>query len=155
MLRVQYLFRVCGAIALLVASAAVSADAVASGESTVEQLKARVSAVGVGDRPRLCVEIAQKQLVETTRLYTAGDVEKAQAVLVDVVAFSELARDYALESHKHQKQTEIAVRLMSRKLTDTMHSLAHDDQAPVHDAIDRLQRVRDDLLMAMFPKGVK
>ena len=29
------------------------------------------------------------------------------------------------------------------------------DQAAVRDAINRLQRVRDDLLKAMFPKGAK
>ena len=75
--------------------------------------------------------------------------------MTDVVAYSELARDYAIQSHKYQKQSEIAVRTMTRKLTELMHSLGHDDQAPVQDAINRLQRVRDDLLMAMFPKGAK
>ncbi len=71
------------------------------------------------------------------------------------MAFTELARDYSIQSHKHQKQTEIAVRGMARKLTDLMHSLPNDEQAPLHDAINRLQRVRDDLLLAMFPKGAK
>jgi uncharacterized membrane protein len=74
---------------------------------------------------------------------------------VDVVAFSELARDYAIQSHKYQKQTEIAVRAMTRKLSELMHALGHDDQAPVRNAINRLDRVRDDLLMAMFPKGAR
>jgi len=75
--------------------------------------------------------------------------------LTDVVAYSELARDYSIQSHKYQKQTEIAVRVMTRKLTEVMHALAHDDQAPVQDAINRLQRVSDDLLAAMFKKGTK
>ncbi len=44
---------------------------------------------------------------------------------------------------------------MTRKLTDILHTLGHDDQAPVQDALNRLQRVRDDLLAAMFPKGKK
>ncbi len=90
-----------------------------------------------------------------TKIYAASDFEKGQAALADVVAYSELARDYAIQSHKYQKQIEIAVRAMARKLTELMHSLGHDDQAPVQDAINRLQRVRDDLLMAMFPKGAK
>ena len=124
-------------------------------EPTVEELKSRVASASVGDRPHFCVQIAQKQLASADRLYAAADVEKAQAALMDVVAFSELARDYAIQSHKYQKQTEIAARSMSRKLTDLLHSLDHDDQAPVRDAINRLQRVRDDLLSAMFPKGAK
>ena len=44
---------------------------------------------------------------------------------------------------------------MTRRLTDLQHSLPRDDQAPIEDAIKRLQRVRDDLLLAMFPKGAK
>lgn len=121
----------------------------------MEDMKARLSSTSIGDRPHLCVQIAQRQLAETDKLYAAVEVEKAQATMTDVVAFSELARDYAIQSHKYQKQTEIAVRTMARKLGDIKHAVPHDDQAPLQDAINRLQRVRDDLLLAMFPKGAK
>jgi hypothetical protein len=124
-------------------------------EPTVDQLKARVTTASAGERPRLCVQIAQKQLIEASRLYSATEDEKAQAALNDVVAYSELARDYALQSRKYQKQAEIAMREMTRKLGEIMHTLGHDEQAPVQDAIKRLERVRDDLLTAMFPKGDK
>jgi len=131
------------------------AGATAGSQPTVEELKARLESTNIGGRPHLCVEIAQMQLVEADRLYAAAEVEKGQAALTDVVAYSELARDYAIESHKYQKQTEIAARAMTRKLTDLLHSRGHDEQAPVEDAIRRLEKVRDDLLKAMFPKGVK
>lgn len=135
--------------------AAMAAQAAPSNDLTVEQLKAKLSSTSVGDRPHLCVQIAQKQLAEAQKQYAAADFEKGQAALVDLVAYSEMARDYAVQSHKYQKQSEIAVRSMARKLTELMHSLGHEDQAPVRDAVNRLQRVRDDLLMAMFPKGAK
>ena len=95
------------------------------------------------------------QLAEADKLYAVSDVGKAQNALTDVVAYSELARDYAIQSHKYQKQSEIAVRGMTRKLTDILHSLGHQDQAAVKDAVTRLQQVRDDLLSAMFKKGAK
>jgi hypothetical protein len=155
MLGVGYLFRVWGTVALLVFVATVTSAAAPSNEPTVEELKARLSSASIGDRPHLCVQIAHRQLLEADKLYAAAEVEKGQAALVDVVAYSELARDYAIQSHKYQKQSEIAVRAMTRKLTELMHSIGHDDQAPVQDAINRLQRVRDDLLKAMFPKGAK
>jgi len=44
---------------------------------------------------------------------------------------------------------------MTRKLTDLLHVLGRDDQGPVKEAISHLERVRDDLLAAMFPKGSK
>ena len=156
MLGVRYLFRWSGAFTLFaLVAATVLARGAPSSEPTVEELKARLSSTGIGDRPHLCVHIAQKQLAEADKLYAASEIEKGQAALTDVVAFSELARDYAIQSHKYQKQTEIAARTMTRKLTDLMHSLGRDDQAPVRNAINRLERVRDDLLMAMFPKGAK
>jgi hypothetical protein len=89
------------------------------------------------------------------RQYKADDVENAKTSLTDVVAFTELSRDYSLQSHKHQKQTEIAVRSMTRKLTDLLHVVGLEEQDPLKEAIKHLERVRDDLLLAMFPKGAK
>lgn len=134
---------------------ALPARASSDKDLTVDQLKERVSSAAIGDRPKFCVEIAQKQLSEADKLYAASEIEKAQAPLTDVVAFSELARDYSVQSHKYQKQTEIAVRAMTRKLNGVLHTLGHEDQQPVKDALRRLERVRDDLLASMFKKGAK
>lgn len=142
-------------LAVLVSLFAGALRALPGTEPSVDELKSRMSAAIVSDKPHLCVQIAQRQLAEADKFYATADFDKAQPALTDVVAFSELARDYAIQSHKYQKQTEIAVRGMTRKLTDLLHSLPHDDQAQVRDAISRLQRVRDDLLLAMFPKGAR
>jgi hypothetical protein len=155
MLGARYQFRLWGTLTVLALVLAGTARAVPGTEPTVEGLKARLSATGVGDKPHVCVQIAQIQLKEADKFYLASDVEKGQAALVDVVAYSELARDYAIQSHKYQKQAEIAVRAMTRKLNELTHTLDRNEQAPVKDAINRLQRVEDDLLKAMFPKGAK
>ncbi len=121
-------------------------------EPSVEELKERVANIAVGDRPALCIRICDRQLGDADRLYIAGDSEKARAALADVVAYSELARDYAIQSRKHEKQSEIAIRKMVRKLNDMSHAVSHEDQAQIQNTIDRLQKIRDDLLVAMFPK---
>jgi hypothetical protein len=144
-----------GAVALVAIVATLGARAAPGVEPTVEELKARLSSSSSGDRPHLCVQIAERQLDAADKFYANAEQDKAQPVLTDVVAYSELARDYAIQSHKREKQTEIAVRGMMRKLTEIMHSLGQADQPPVRDAINRLQRVRDDLLAAMFRKGAK
>ena len=135
--------------------AGLTATALPAADPLLEEMKAKLASTSTGDRPHLCVQIAEHQLAAADRLYAAAEVEHAQADLTDVVVYSELARDYAIQSRKYQKQAEIAVRTMARKLADIKHLVAHDDQAPIQAAIDRLQRVRDDLLMAMFPKGKK
>ena len=122
---------------------------------TVEELKARLSEASIPDRPKLCVQISEMQLEDADKLYRAGNSEKAHAALVDVVAFSELARDYSIQSHKREKQSEIAMRKMVHKLGDLKQAVTFVDQQPIQDAINRLQQIRDDLLSAMFPKGDK
>jgi hypothetical protein len=119
---------------------------------TVEELKGRLANADVADRPPLCIQISELLLGEGDRLYVAGDNEKAEAALADVVTYSASARDYAIQAHKHEKQSEIAIRKMVRKLNDVKHTVSHDDQVQIQNTIDRLQKVRDDLLVAMFPK---
>jgi hypothetical protein len=119
---------------------------------TIEELKGRVANAILADRPPLCIHISEVQLNAADRLYIAGDTEKALAALADVVAYSELARDYAIQSHKHEKQSEIAIRKMVRKLADLKHTLSHDEQGDIQKTIERLESIRDDLLVNMFPK---
>ena len=129
--------------------------AYAQDDPIVDGLKGKLSSTNVGDKAKVCLQIAEHQMAQTSKFYAASEDDKAQPVLTDVVAYSELARDYAIQSHKHQKQTEIAVRGITRKLTEILHTLGREEQAPVKDALTRLQRVRDDLLASMFTKGNK
>lgn len=143
-------------VAILIVLALLSpATATPRQEPGIDALKSRISSASVGEKPHLCVQVAQMRLNEADKLFAAGDTDKAQAALTDVVAYSELARDYSIQSHKYQKQSEIAVRGMTRKLTDILHTLGQADQSAVKDAVNRLNRVRDDLLASMFKRGGK
>jgi hypothetical protein len=124
-------------------------------EPSIEDLKERVLSATIVDRPPLCLQVSERQVGAAGRFYAIGDIEQAKAALTDVVAFAELARDYAIQSRKHEKRSEIAIRKMTRKLADLKHTVSHEDQEAVQDAINRLERVRDDLLIAMFPKAGK
>ena len=41
---------------------------------------------------------------------------------------------------------------MAEKFHDVKHNLPFDDQAPVQEAIDRLEKMRTEMLSAMFGK---
>jgi hypothetical protein len=142
-------------MALAVLTAIFAVIASSAQMPSVEDLKTRASSAGVGERPHLCVQIAERELEAASKLYAEADVEKAQSILADVVVYSEQARDAAIKSRKYEKQTEIAVRSMARKLAGIRHAVAHADQPPLQEAIGRLERVRDDLLASMFHKGGK
>jgi len=134
----------------------VAPSAVRGGDQpTVEELKGRLANTNVASRPPICLHIAERQLDAAERFYVAGETEKAQGALTDVSTFAELDRDYAIQSHKHEKKSEIAIRKMTRKLADLKHTVSPEDQEQIQKTIDRLQRVRDALLAAMFPNGGK
>lgn len=143
------------AVAALVLSMASAVFALKRDQPTLEELKARVATASVADRPQLCLHVAEGQLKNAADFYAAGESEKAQAALADVVAYAQLDRDYAIQSHKHEKQSEIAIRKMVRKLTDMKHTVTRDEQTQLQTTIEQLEKVRDDLLAAMFPKRGK
>jgi hypothetical protein len=121
-------------------------------ELSVEELKDRAANASVGDRPPVCLEISERQIGAAGRFFELGDTEQAKGALNDVVAYGEMARDSSIQSHKHQKDSEIKIRKLTRKLDNLKHAVTHEDQQLVQNTIDKLDRVRDDLLVSMFPK---
>jgi hypothetical protein len=146
--------RLCVAVALLLlVTLGVPFTALAHNEATIAELKSRLSSTEMRDRPALCIQICERQLDAADKFYSSGATSAAQAALADVVSFADLAREYAIQSHKHEKQSEIALRKAVRKLADLKHAIAREDQQAVQNAIDRIQNFRDDLLAAMFPRS--
>jgi|SRR5271166_354156 len=129
--------------------ALVSAASAAKDE-TVDQMKARFESARLEDRPELGIRIAQHELRDADKLYNNGNVDQARAAVDDIVAYSEKARDAAIQTKKRLKNVEIDVRKMAEKLRDIKRTLAFDDQPPVEQAIRHLEDVRTTLLKAMF-----
>lgn len=131
------------------------AHPLAPSDETIEQLIARAEAAPPGDRAGLYLQIARRQAESADKLYQAGDAEAGNAALTDVVTYSGKASDAATRTGKKLKDTEIGLRKMAEKFRDVKHNLPFDDQAPVQQAIDRLEKMRTDLLSAMFGKKGK
>lgn len=136
------------AIAVLVLLAC--SPAALARHETVEELKAKLAAAKPSDQPKLCLEIARRQLDAMDKAYQAGQVPQAQTFLHDVVEYAQQAGDAALKTRKHIKKTEIEVRKMSRRLQDFKITLDVDSRPPVQDAINHLERIRTQLLNKMF-----
>jgi hypothetical protein len=122
----------------------------AASDESVDALKARIASASTEDRAEISIRIAQMLLHNADTLYKEGHVDEARAAVDDVVAYSEKARDAAIESKKHQKNVEISARKMSERLRDIKRTLAFEDQAPVDHAVRRLEDVRTALLKEMF-----
>jgi hypothetical protein len=131
------------------------AHPLAHDEESVEQLIVRAESAPLGDRPVLYIRIARRQAEAADKLYLAENPEAGNTALKDVVTYSGKASDTAASTGKKLKDTEIALRKMAEKFRDVKHNLPFDDQAPVQEAIDRLEKMRTDLLSAMFGKKGK
>lgn len=117
---------------------------------TVEELKTKLSSAKLPDQPKICLEIARRQLEAMQKAYSAGQIPQAQKLLQEVVDYSQRAGDASRKSRKHIKKTEIEVRKMSRQLYDLKPTLDVDNRPPVEDAINHLEHIRTQLLMQMF-----
>jgi hypothetical protein len=140
---------------ILVAILLAMAPCWAKKQETLEQLKSRAESANLEERASVCVEIAERQLTNADKLYTEGNAERARAAVNDVVTYTEKARDAATQSGKRLKPTEIAVRKMAHRLSDIRRTLNFEDQPPVQEAIEHLEKIRTELLSKMFGKGQK
>src|SRR5438477_8392764 len=140
---------------LLTIAAVVAVGYGFSKELTLEQLKARLQSAKPDERATLSAQVAERQVENADKLYSAGKPEEAVAAIHEVVSYSQDAQKAAKESGKKLKNVEIAVRRMSRRLTDIEHSLPFDDQATVQEAVEQLDKIDTDLLNHMFGKKAK
>ena len=127
----------------------------AAKDEPIEVLKSRFETARIEDRPVLGIQIAQHQLRNADKLYIDGKTIEARQAVDEIVTYSEHARDAATQSQKHLKNVEIDVRKIAERLRDIRRTLAFEDQAPVEQAIRRLEDIRTALLKEMFGKDDK
>lgn len=131
--------------------------ALAAGEPASD-LKSRADAATGGEKAKLCLEYAHRQLEDANALFNQGEMDKAQADIRDVVEYSHKAAEAASSSGKHLKQTEIELRKLSKRTHDVGESLAFEDRDPVRKAVEEIEQIRTDLMVRMWgpqaePKG--
>jgi hypothetical protein len=140
---------------LLVLILASSALVCARKDEDVQQLKARLATVAPEQQISISLKIAEQQLKAADKLYTDGKSDEARAAVNEVVTYSQKASEAAASTGKKLKQAEISVRKMAHRLRDIKRSVNFEDQQPLQDAADHLERFRSDLLTRMFGPSKK
>jgi|SRR5215469_7587175 len=130
-----------------------SSPAIARDPETIDQLKARVERAAPKERVGLALHVAELEAGAADKLYADGKSDEARAAIQDVVTYTEKAGDAATQSGKKLKDAEIGVRKIAHKLADIKRSVNFEDQAPLAEAIDHLERIRTQLLAKMFDLG--
>ena len=87
-------------------------------DQAAPELKARADAAQGGERVVLSLEYAHRELEHANTLYTEGDVEKAEAAIHEVVAYSRSRYGNRHAPNKRLKQTEIELRKIEHRMRD-------------------------------------
>ncbi len=125
--------------------------ALAAGQQTGgSDLKARADAAQGGERVSLSLDYAHQQLELANKLYSEGDVEKAETAIGEVLTYSQRATSAATSANKKLKQTEIDLRKLEHRMRDIGQSLSIDDRPPVEKTVQEIEEMRADLLAKMF-----
>ena len=140
-------------VAVALATFAVTAlPACAAKDESLEELISRAESARREDRPALYLEIARQKADIADQFYRDGNSEAGTATLREVVSFSKKATDASIETGKRLKNSEIALRKMVAKFGDVKRTVAFEDQAPIQQTLEELEKMRTDLLTSMFGK---
>jgi hypothetical protein len=141
--------RIASILGLLAVLAAVSASAK---QETVEQLKARAESAKPPQQVKLFLQLAERRFDAADASYKQGDADSGKAVVDEVVSYCERAASAANSTGKHLKDAEIRIRDLQRKVDGLRQSVGYDERPPLRAAVDRLEKIRSDLLATMFRK---
>jgi len=113
-------------------------------------LKAKADAAQGVERIGPSLEHAHQELEAANKLYTDGDVEKAEGAMAEVMTYARRAAEAATTTNKRLKQTEIELRKLEHRMHDIGQSLNVDDRPPVEKSVQELEQLRAGLLAKMF-----
>jgi len=114
--------------------------------------KARIASSNGVDKIKNSLYYAELQTKAADQAYRNGKDADALADLQDVRTYAQLAADTSMDLRKREKDTEIAIRKIAKRLLDMKQSVDFDEQPAVQKVLDAVQSTHDQLLDFMFKK---
>ena len=103
-----------------------------------------------GDCARYSVAYAKLLAEVGDKQYAEGKVDQAEQLIRQLGQYAERGTRCSIESHKHEKDTEINLRKLSRRLTDIEKTVSFEDRALIREQTYNIDRLREKLLTNMF-----
>ena len=122
----------------------------AAAQQPPSDLKAKADAAQGSEKINLSLDYARHELEQADKLYTDGDVEKAEAAIGETMTYARRAAEASASTKKRLKQTEIDLRKLEHRMRDIGQSLNVDDRPPVEKSVQDLEQLRAGLLAKMF-----
>src|SRR5215510_1942296 len=96
-----------------------------------EILRAQARGANGGDRARIYMELAFRDVELANKEFDSGTFEQAQKLIQQGVRDAQAAADAAIRSGNRLKNTEMEMHRLARRLNDIEQSLGVDDRPPV------------------------
>ena len=119
-------------------------------KADAEHAKATADATTGEPCTEICLDAAKKLAELSNQNFTDGQVEPAQAAMKDAGKYAEKAGRASIDTRKRQKQTEIGLRRLTKRMKDIVQTLNFEDRPPIEQIIKSIEAVRSDLLLNMF-----
>lgn len=121
----------------------------------VDRVRASADTTSGEECTKICMDAARQSADLANQYFTDGSVEAAQAMMKESARFAEKAAKSSVESRKREKQTEIALRKLSKHIQDIKETLNFEDRPAVQEVMDRIEAARSVVLEGMFGKPQK
>ena len=119
-------------------------------QSTVDKTRERAENAKPSDCAKVCFEAAKQLIEASNQLYEGGDVAQGLKLMNDAVGYAKRGTEASIQSRKNQKNAEIALRKMAKRVHEVGQSLALDDRPPVFKAEEQMDALRDQMLATLF-----
>jgi SpoVK/Ycf46/Vps4 family AAA+-type ATPase len=118
-----------------------------------KDLKSRADAASGGERAKLAVEYTEEAAKAADKAFNDGKDDEGSAKLKEVAQYAKVAADASMQSGKREKDTEIKLRKVLKRLVEVKQAQPFEQQAEVQKVIDAVQAAHDALLESMFKKN--
>ncbi len=114
--------------------------------------KAKADSASGADKAKFALEAAEQATKAADAAFKQGKDSEGTAHLKEIVDYSKMASDAAIESNKREKETEINLRKIVNRLVDVKNARPFDQQDSVQQVIDAVDTARNNLLEEMFKR---
>jgi polyhydroxyalkanoate synthesis regulator phasin len=137
--------------AVLATFVALAGTRLFAGNEPLEKLIARAEAGG-DKQSELYVDVARRYADQVSQHLSAGESDKAQDDIKNIISYAEKARATVGRSEGRIKQTEIKMHKLHRRLQEIERAADADDRPPVTAAAQHVEELRSELLDLLFRK---
>jgi hypothetical protein len=119
-------------------------------QNSIEKTKERAEKAKPSDCAKVCFEAARQLVEASNQVYDGGDTSGGLKLMHDAVRYAKRGTEASIQSRKNQKNAEIALRKLSKRMHEVGQSLALEDRTPVFDDERAVEDLRDQMLAALF-----